>query len=104
MTGRLSDAEVRERVRRIGDRYLLALAEVLRRRTDRDGGWEVPGDLDQYGDGSGLAAILDQQIIGPVLAATEQAAGELAELREAVEADKRRRFGPGYRPSGSEEM
>lgn len=97
MTERLSDAEVRERVCRIGDRYLLALADVLRRRTDRDGAWAVPGDLDQYGDGTGLAAILDG-VIGQVREATDRASGELAKALREVEADKQRRFGPGYRP------
>lgn len=102
MTGepaRPSDAEVRDRVRRIFDHLLFAEIDVCRRRTDPDGLWAVPGDLADYGDGTGLMAIGEQQLIKPMREALDRADRELRALRDEVEADKRRRIGPGYRPA-----
>jgi hypothetical protein len=94
----LDDAEVRQRVRRIFDQLLLTQREILTHHVDRDGSWAVPGDLADYGDGTGLAAIGEHRLLESMRAALDQAEADLRVLHDAVEADKRRRI-PGYRPT-----
>ncbi len=96
----LSDAEVRKRVRDTADRHVYAVHDLIRRRTDRDVMWEIPGDLDKNGDGTGLIAIYRQQILGPERAELERAEAELQQIERAIEERKRRLIGPTYRPAG----
>lgn len=98
----LTDRQVRDRVRQIADRHLFSMIDLVRRRADADGLWEPPGDLAEWGDGSGLVAIYRQQVLAPAREALERAESELAGLVAAVEAEKRRKIGPGYRPIRSD--
>lgn len=102
MPEELTDRQVRDRVRQIADRHLFSMVDLVRRRADSDGMWEPPGDLAEWGDGSGLVAIYRQQVLAPAREALERAESEIAELVEAVEEQKRRRIGPGYRPVRSD--
>lgn len=95
----LSDAEARKQIQDSADRHLYAAHALIRRRTDQDIIWEIPGDLNAYGDGIGLIAIYRQQILGPERAELERAEAELRQIEEAIEDRKRRVIGPGYQPN-----
>lgn len=97
----ISDAEGRGRVRRIGDRAIWALWEIVRDRGDADQEWAVPGDLAALGDGTALATILEKQVVEPAERAAAQARADLAQLRADIEDRKRRVIGPNYQPGRS---
>lgn len=94
----LSDAEGRHRAQRIGDQALWALWDIVRSRGDADRLFEVPGDLNAFGDGTALATIVERHIVEPAERAAAQARADLEQLRADIEARKRRVIGPNYRP------
>ncbi len=103
MTYDPSDLEARREARRIGDETLWALWDIVCRRGDNDRLWEIPGDLGQQGDGTGLLAILRSQVIAPGRAAIEAAERAADELEQRIEERKRRVIGPNYRPTNQVE-
>jgi hypothetical protein len=103
-SGELTDLEARRRARQIVDRLLFDVADVAQRRTDADGLWATPPDMAGQGDGSGLLAVAEGQVFGPLERALGRARADAARLRVEMEDRKRRMLGENYRPPGEGTM
>ena len=89
----------RTAVERATNQLLQAMADLLMRRTGRDGLYAYPDPI-QYGDVTGLMANVEHAILGPLrvrIMAVEEA---MARVREAIDTDRLTRFGPAATRGG----
>lgn len=75
------------------------LDDVLSRRRDPVTGRYAEADQLTAGDITGLMRAVLVEVVDPIRAALDDVTGLIGDTIVAVDADRRRRYGPGYQPA-----
>lgn len=92
------DPVVRHRVQRAVDDLLHTAKDVLMRYSDEDCCYVAPGDINEFGDVTGLMAVSHNQVVSRLQAQIQATLAEFQAVQKEIDAYKRAKYGPGYRP------
>ncbi len=90
------DSELRRRVHQAVDDLLYTCKDVLMRYSDEDYMYVLPGDLEQFGDVTGLIAVARNQVVQRIQQQLKATQLEIQAVYDEIESDKRERI-PNYR-------
>jgi hypothetical protein len=92
------DPEVRVRVQRALNQVVRTAQDILTRYTDEHGAYQAPPEVHEAGSNVGLIVTGKLQVLDRLQAELDRARAQLRAEYDGIEAHKRERYGPNYRP------